>query len=161
MKFRLWLCLLCHILLLFPGTPQAKKAYFIAFTAYILCFFSGLFVFLGYVADIFSKTGSLLSVKNASLLVSITTLLGNLTCSAIVEKFNRRVSCNFHSETFTIFIFSLNLHSFRHFTSLHRCLRHLDIFHLLLIACFCSNNLDTNGYRHFVFRTLLSSAALA
>lgn len=71
--------------------PQAKKAFFIAFTSIIMGFFCGVWFLVTYVTDIFNKTGSSLSDKNSSLLISFATLFTNLVFLNIVERFNRRV----------------------------------------------------------------------
>lgn len=73
-------------------TPQAKKAFFIAFTSLTLSFLSGTITIVSYVTDIFIKTGSSFSAKNSSLLVSITQITANLVLLNIVERINRRVS---------------------------------------------------------------------
>lgn len=44
--------------------------------------------------DIFTKTGSSLSAKNSSLLVSITQIIANLVLLNIIERINRRVLIN-------------------------------------------------------------------
>ena len=75
----------------FLVTPQAQKAFFISFTSLLLCFTAGTMTMLSYVTDIFSKTGSSLSEKNSSLLISITQIIGNLVVLNIIERFNRRV----------------------------------------------------------------------
>lgn len=67
---------------------------FIAFSLYTLCLASGSLTILSYVTDIFTKTGSSLSPKNASLLVSVTQIIGNLVFLNIVERFNRKVCCS-------------------------------------------------------------------
>lgn len=76
---------------LFLVTPHARKAFFISFTMLLLSFSSGTLTILSYVTDIFSKTGSSLSAKNSSLLVSITQIIGNLVLLNIIERINRRV----------------------------------------------------------------------
>lgn len=75
----------------FTVTPQAKKAFFIAFTSLTLSFLSGTITIVSYVTDIFIKTGSSFSAKNSSLLVSITQITANLVLLNIVERINRRV----------------------------------------------------------------------
>ncbi|XP_031623912.1 facilitated trehalose transporter Tret1-like [Contarinia nasturtii] len=71
-------------------TPQARRSIFISFTALTLNFASGTVVILSYVTDIFEKTGSSMSAKNSSLLVSITQIIANLIFLSIVERINRR-----------------------------------------------------------------------
>lgn len=73
------------------GSPQAKKAFIISLSSLILSFFCCTLVIIVYVTDIFSKTGSALSENNSSLLISVTTLIGNLVFLSIVERFNRKV----------------------------------------------------------------------
>lgn len=84
-------------------TPHAKRAFFISFTSLALSFLSGTLTILAYVTDIFTRTGSSLTEKNSSLLVSITQIIANLVMLNIVERFNRRV--------FLLFVFiSANLY---------------------------------------------------
>lgn len=78
----------------FTVTPQAKKAFFIAFTAFTLSFLSGTMTIVSYVTDIFVKTGSSFSAKNSSLFIAIIQISANLVVLAIVERINRRV-CKF------------------------------------------------------------------
>lgn len=89
-RFEVVSCLLLHISP-FSVTPQAKKACFIAFTSYVLCFLCGTMAVVNYITEIFAETGSSLSIKNSSFLVSIGNLIGNLMFFAIVEQFKRRV----------------------------------------------------------------------
>lgn len=56
-----------------------------------MSFFSGAFVILSYVTDIFTKTGSALSEKNSSILISITQIIANIMLLNIVERINRKV----------------------------------------------------------------------
>lgn len=83
-----------HFLLV---TPQAKRAIFISFMALTLNFASGTVVILSYVTEIFTKSGSSLSTKNSSLLVSITQITANVIFLLIVERINRRVISNFYT----------------------------------------------------------------
>ncbi|XP_055296382.1 facilitated trehalose transporter Tret1-like isoform X2 [Sitodiplosis mosellana] len=71
-------------------TPHAKRAYFISFVGLILSFLTGSMLILGYVTDIFTKTGSSLSPKNSSLLVSVVQIIANCIFLYIVERVNRR-----------------------------------------------------------------------
>lgn len=110
----------CTILHLFSflATLQAKRACFVAFTAYFLCFACGIYVLTNYMTDIFAKTGSSLSPKTSSLTVAITTMIGNLLFFAIVEHFSRKVCdrnrfFSFPCESFKgiyFFIFPVALH---------------------------------------------------
>lgn len=89
---------------LYTGTPHAKRAFFIACTSLFLSFCSGTLVIVSYVTDIFNRTGSSLSEKDSSILISITQIVANLVLLNIVERFNRRVSifilCAIRHETF-------------------------------------------------------------
>lgn len=76
---------------LFLGTPHAKNAFFISFTSLTLSFLTGAFTIVGFATYIFKETGSSLSEKDSSILVSITLLTGNLIFLNIVERINRRV----------------------------------------------------------------------
>ncbi|XP_055296383.1 facilitated trehalose transporter Tret1-like [Sitodiplosis mosellana] len=71
-------------------TPQAKKAFFIAFTAFTLSFLSGTMTIVSYVTDIFVKTGSSFSAKNSSLFIAIIQISANLVLLNFVERVNRR-----------------------------------------------------------------------
>lgn len=79
------------------GSPHARRAFFIAFTGIILSFFTGIMILMGYVTDIFYRSGSSLSEKNSSILVSITQIIANLVFLNIVERVNRKV-CFFSNE---------------------------------------------------------------
>lgn len=68
------------------------KAFFISFISLTLSFASCTLVILGYLIDIFTKSGSTLSAKDSSLLISITQVLANLVLLNILERINRRVS---------------------------------------------------------------------
>lgn len=68
---------------------QAKKAFFLNYSFLILN--SPLWILPVFVTYIFSKTGSTLSEKNSSLLVSITMLITNLVFLNCVERFSRKV----------------------------------------------------------------------
>ena len=70
----------------------AKKAFFITYAFLVLN--SALWMCPMFVTLIFSKTGSTLSEKNSSLIVSITMLITNLVFLNCVERFNRKVSPN-------------------------------------------------------------------
>lgn len=72
-------------------TPEAKKAFFISFIAIMLSFFSGIWILLSYITDVFNETGSALSEKNSSILVSIAPLITNMMFLSLVERFNRKV----------------------------------------------------------------------
>lgn len=72
-------------------SPQAKRAFFISITGVLLSFFSGIWIILTYITDVFNKTGSSLSEKHSSLLVSIAPLFTNFLFMNIVERFNRKV----------------------------------------------------------------------
>lgn len=120
--------LLKKIVKTFLGSPHARRAFFIAFTGIVLSFLTGIIILMGYVTDIFYRSGSSLSEKNSSILVSITQIIANLVLLNIVERVNRKV-CIFSQLNFaefsTIFI-SMNepliqssIH--RHFISDHRC----------------------------------------
>lgn len=76
-------------------SPHAKKSLFISFMVLTLNFSSCTIVILSYVTDIFTKTGSSLSPKSSSLLISITQITANLVLLNIVERVNRRV-CHAH-----------------------------------------------------------------
>lgn len=73
-------------------TPHAKKASFIAFTSLTLSFLSGTITIVSFVTDIFTRTGSALSEKNSSILMSIAQIVANLVFLNIVERVNRRVN---------------------------------------------------------------------
>lgn len=110
-----FLCDYSYVIFIFLVTPHAKRAFFISFTSLALSFLSGTLTILAYVTDIFTRTGSSLTEKNSSLLVSITQIIANLVMLNIVERFNRRV--------FLLFVFiSANLYCnkkpffCRHFT---------------------------------------------
>ncbi|XP_055308694.1 facilitated trehalose transporter Tret1-like isoform X2 [Sitodiplosis mosellana] len=89
-------------------TPQAKKAIFISFMALALNFASGTMVIMSYVTDIFTKTGSSLSTKNSSLLVSITQITANVLFLNCVERINRRALqiCSSLLTTASFFLFA-------------------------------------------------------
>lgn len=74
---------------------RAKKAFFIAFTLLILT--CPTWMLMGYVTDIFNRSGSSFSEKKSSLLISVTTILANLLFLNIVERFNRKV-CYIHRQ---------------------------------------------------------------
>ncbi|XP_031623613.1 facilitated trehalose transporter Tret1-like [Contarinia nasturtii] len=71
-------------------TPQARKTFSIAFTILLLSITSGTWTMLAYVTDIFEKTGSSLSSKNSSLLISITQIFANVLLLNVIERINRR-----------------------------------------------------------------------
>lgn len=71
-------------------SQQAKKAFFIAFTSNTLCLLCSTYAITGYVTDIFSKTGSILSEKHSSILIAVITLCTNLFFLCIVERINRK-----------------------------------------------------------------------
>lgn len=73
-------------------TPQAKRAAFISFTSLFLSFICGVLVILSYVTAIFVETGSTLSAKASSFLISFTQLAANVIFLNIVDRFDRRVS---------------------------------------------------------------------
>lgn len=73
------------------GTPHAKNALFISFTALTLSFVTGALTIVGFVTQIFKESDSSFSEKHSSILVSITSLTGNLIFLNIVERINRRV----------------------------------------------------------------------
>lgn len=60
----------------------------------MVSFLSGAFTIAGFVTYIFKETGSSLSEKDSSILISITLLTGNLVFLNIVERVNRRVDYN-------------------------------------------------------------------
>lgn len=78
------------------GSRHAIKAFSISFTVIIFGYLCGSVTIIVYITDIFSITGSPLSEKNSSILISITTLIGNLVLLNIVERFNRRVCISEH-----------------------------------------------------------------
>lgn len=90
-------------------TPHAKRAFFISFVSLSLSLLSCTLVIISYVTDIFNRTGSSLSEKNSSILISITQIIANLVLLNIVERINRRViikSCfSANSTVFTIIFF--------------------------------------------------------
>lgn len=59
----------------------------------LLAYLNGALVFIAYITYIFKETGSYLSEKDSSILVSITQITSNIIFISIVERFNRRV-CN-------------------------------------------------------------------
>lgn len=73
-------------------TPHARRSAFISFTSLFLSFMGGIFIITGYVTSIFTETGSMLSAKASSLLVSFTMLAANIIFLNIVDRFNRRVN---------------------------------------------------------------------
>lgn len=73
------------------GSRHALKAFAISLTGLILAISCGTFTILVYVTDIFNRTGSSLSEKNSSILISFTTLFANFCFVYIVERFNRKV----------------------------------------------------------------------
>lgn len=79
----------------FSVTRHVIKAFLISFISLTLSFASCTLVILGYLIDIFTKTGSSLSAKDSSLLISITQILANLVLLNILERINRRVSLFF------------------------------------------------------------------
>lgn len=82
-------------------TPHAKRAFFITFTGFTLCICSGTSMIVSYVTDIFTKTGSSISAKDASILVSVTQIVANFMFLNIVDRFNRRVCSKIPFETFS------------------------------------------------------------
>lgn len=73
-------------------TPQAKKALLLSFSAIFVSCMSGVYVMASYVTDIFTKTGSPMSVNNSALLMIVIQIFGNLIFLNIVDRINRRVS---------------------------------------------------------------------
>ncbi|XP_031623102.1 uncharacterized protein LOC116340647 [Contarinia nasturtii] len=71
-------------------TTQAKRAMFISFTSLTFNFLTGSLLIISFVTDIFTKTGSPLSAKKSSLLISMTQMIANLVFLNIVERVNRR-----------------------------------------------------------------------
>lgn len=55
-----------------------------------LAYLSGVVTILNYITIIFKETGSALSEKHSSILVSVTQLTGNFVFMNIVERFNRK-----------------------------------------------------------------------
>lgn len=97
----------------FSVTPQAKTAFSISISLtamYILC---GTVVLIDYSAEIFARTGSSISPKSSSILISVAKLTGNLIFLAIVEKFSRKVcKCAFKFYRGTFYEFWLLFQSF-------------------------------------------------
>ncbi|XP_055306806.1 facilitated trehalose transporter Tret1-like, partial [Sitodiplosis mosellana] len=89
-------------------TPQAKRAYFIAFTGFVLNYCSGTILILSYVTDIFTKTGSSLSPKQSSILISVTQITTNIIFVNLVDRFNRRtlLICSSILATITFFVYA-------------------------------------------------------
>lgn len=83
--------LLKSIFSTYLGSPHARRAFFIAFTSIMLSFLTGIIILMGYVTDIFYRSGSSLTEKNSSILVSITQIIANLVLLNIVERVNRKV----------------------------------------------------------------------
>lgn len=79
----------------FSVTREAKRAMFISFTSLSLSFIGGTMIIIQYVTAIFDKTGSSMSDKDSSLLVSIVQLSTSIVVLNIVDRFNRRVPIYF------------------------------------------------------------------
>lgn len=76
--------------ILISGTPHAKRAFAITIPNLFLSLFTGVLSIPSFVTFMFNETGSSLSEKNSSILVSIVTLAANLVTLNIIERFNRR-----------------------------------------------------------------------
>lgn len=72
-------------------TRKAKRAMLISFMSLFLSFIGGVPVIFGYVTAIFNRTGSSMSEKDSSLLISFVLLSANIVVLNIVDRFNRRV----------------------------------------------------------------------
>lgn len=75
---------------LVSGTPHAKRAFAITIPSLFLSLFTGVLSIPSFTTFIFNETGSSLSEKDSSILVSIITLAANLVTLNIIERFNRR-----------------------------------------------------------------------
>lgn len=73
------------------GTPHAKKSLLIAVVMELLAFLSGTLTIISFITYIFNETGSYLSEKDSSILLSTAQITGNVLFICIVERFNRRV----------------------------------------------------------------------
>lgn len=71
-------------------TKHARRAFFISFTSLALCFLSGSSMLIRYVTDVFTKTGSSMSPKNSSVLISITQIVTDFMVLNVIEHINRR-----------------------------------------------------------------------
>lgn len=154
------------------GTPHAKKSLFISFTMIMLAYLTGTVTILNYITYIFKQTGSALTEKHSSVLVSITQLTGNLVFMNIVERFNRRVcmailmvkSCSLElivsqckkkikDQMVLMHTFSLSLYwIYRHFTFVRRLQRQFYFSHLVRMAISKWKVSDMNGFHLFVCR---------
>lgn len=72
------------------GTPHAKRAFAITIPSLFLSLFTGVLIVPFFATFIFYETGSSLSEKDSSILVSIITLAANLVTLNIIERFDRR-----------------------------------------------------------------------
>lgn len=90
----------CILLLV---TPKAKRSIFVVFVSLTISFLSCATVILSYITTIFEQTGSPLSSKYSSFLISVVQLFANVIFLNIVERFNRMV-CNFECFDFSHFL---------------------------------------------------------
>lgn len=99
----------------FSVTPQAKTAFFISISLTAMYIISGTAVLMDFSAEIFARTGSSISSKSSSLLVSVTKLTGNLIFLVVVEKLRRKV-CFYAFEFSRVTFHGFLVNIFRLFT---------------------------------------------
>lgn len=139
-------------LILRVGTPHAKKSLAIAVVMEFLAYISGTLTMISFITWIFNETGSYLSEKDSSILVSITQLTANGLFISIVDRFNRRVCSDnlkfvevycLCSQRLTDVLFWCVL--CRHFTYGHRYSQHLLTFYSDCMVIYGLNSPDSNG----------------
>lgn len=94
---------------------------------------------MGYVTDIFYRSGSSLSEKNSSILVSITQIIANLVFLNIVERVNRKVCIflNWISPNFLPFPYWWTNYSFIHPQTLYISSSLLTAISYFMFAAYC------------------------
>lgn len=117
----------------FSVTPQAKTAFFISISLTAMYIISGTAVLMDFSAEIFARTGSSISSKSSSLLVSVTKLTGNLIFLVVVEKLRRKVCFYaFEFSRVTFHGFWLTFSDFLHWINICVSCFFLAIWHILL-----------------------------